>query len=307
MHDLIIVGGSAAGAAASVYAARALMNFKVVAMDLGGEVARSGEIGNYPGFNETNGIDLSQKFADQMKFNKVDIDEGVTVSSIAKDGKTFRITGKDYSENEKVYEARTVLLTTGVHPRHLKVPGEEELYQKGVSYCTTCDGPLFRNRVVTTIGGGNSALESILFMSNLAKKVYAININPDFKGEQLYIEKLKTLKNVEVIANAKTTRIVGEGKVTGVEYKDAASGETKTVETDGVFVHIGMLPNSSMVKDLGVSDELGFVEVDKLMQTKVPGLFAAGDVANIPYQQISIAVGQGVTAFLTAQNYLNQN
>lgn len=306
MFDLIIVGGSAAGTAAAVYASRAKMNFCVVAKELGGEVVTSGEIGNYPGFNETNGIELAQKFNDQMKFNEVPIEEGVTVSAIAKEGNTFRIFGKDFSEKEKTYEARAVILATGVHPRHLGLPGEEELYQKGLSYCTTCDGPLYRGRTTVTIGGGNSALESLLFLSGVAKKVYAININPAFKGEAVYIEKLKTLPNVEVMMSAETVRITGEGKVTGVEYKEKGNKETKTVEVDGVFVHIGVIPNSDTVKALGVLNTAGFVEVDTLMQTRVPGFFAAGDITAVPYQQIAIATGHGVTALLTAQNFLNK-
>lgn len=306
MYDLIIVGGSAAGTAAAVYAARGQMNFIVVAKDLGGEVATSGEVGNYPGFNETNGIELSQKFNDQMKFNKVPIDEGVTVSAITKEGNTFTILGKDFSGNEKTYETRAVILATGVHPRHLGIPGEEDLYQKGVSYCTTCDGPLYRGRTTVTIGGGNAALESILFLSGVAQKVYAININSEFKGEAVYIDTLKTLPNVEVIASAETLRITGKGKVNGVEYKEKGSGATKTVEADGVFVHIGVIPNSDFVRNLGVLTAAGFVEVDTLMQTKVPGFFAAGDVTSVPYQQIAIATGHGVTALLTAQNYLNK-
>lgn len=306
MHDLIIIGGSAAGTAAAVYAARAKMNFLVVAKDLGGEVVTSGEIGNYPGFNETNGFELSQKFNEQLKFNAVPVEVGVTVASVTKQGNVFRIVGKDFSGSEKTYESRAVIFATGVHPRHLGVPGEEELYQKGVSYCTTCDGPLYRGRTTVTIGGGNSALESLLFLSGVAKKVYAVNINPEFRGEKVYIEKVKTLPNVEVIPNAETLRIVGEGKVSGVEYKEKASGETKSIETDGVFVHVGVIPNSDAVRELGVLTAAGFVEVDELMQTKTPGFLAAGDITSVPYQQIAIAAGHGVTALLTAQNFLNK-
>ncbi|MBU0707621.1 FAD-dependent oxidoreductase [Patescibacteria group bacterium] len=302
MLDLIIIGGSATGTAAAVYASRAQINFKVIAKDLGGEVANSGEVGNYPGFNETNGIELSQKFNDQLKYNKVEPEVGVEVENITKEGGVFKVQAKE----GKSYEAKTIILATGVRPRHLKVPGEEELYQKGLSYCSTCDGPLFKNKIVTTIGGGNAALESILMMSGLAEKVYAINKNPEFQGEQVYIKKLETLDNVELIYNASTTKILGDQVVSGVEYKATSSGETKTIETNGVFVHVGIIPNTEMVKDLNVLDKGGFVEVNNLMETKLSGFFAAGDVVNLPYNQIAISTGQGVTAFLTVQSYLNK-
>ncbi|MDP3964660.1 MAG: FAD-dependent oxidoreductase [bacterium] len=304
MLDLIIVGGAAAGTGAAVYAARAKMNFKVIAHDLGGEVANSGEIGNYPGFNETNGIELSQKFNDQLKFNEIDVETGVMVEKIEKTGTHFIVRGK-HGTQDKSYEAKSVILATGVHPRHLGVSGEDNLYQKGVSYCSTCDGPLFRNKVVATIGGGNTALESILLLSNIAEKVYAINKNADFKGEAVYIEKVKQLKNVEIISEAQTTGFIGDQMLKEVEYKDK-DGAAKKIEVSGAFVHIGIIPNTGMVVDLGVLEPGGFVEANLLMETKVPGLFAAGDVVNIPYNQISIAVGQGVTALLTAQSYINK-
>ena len=306
MYDLLIIGGSAAGASAAIYAARAKLNFKVITKDLGGEVANSGEIGNYPGFNVTNGVELSEKFAEQMRFNQIDIETGVYIERIVRNGKTFVVTTKDDSEQSKTYEAKAIILATGARPRHLGVPGEQEYYQKGLSYCTTCDGPLYRQKIVTTIGGGNSALESILMMSNLASRVYSININPEFTGEKVYIEKVKNLPNVVLIPNAQTTTIVGNAAVSGVEYFEKASGDKKVIETQGVFIHIGIIPNSDMAKDLGVTNKFGFIEVDTHMQTAVPGFFAAGDVVNVPYQQIAIATGQGTTALLSAQAYLNK-
>ncbi len=305
MLDILIIGGSAAGTAAAVYAARAKMNFKLVAKELGGEVATSGEIGNYPGFNETTGIDLSQKFNDQLKFNNVDVENDVEIIKIKKQGDGFLVAGKDLNGQDKSFEAKSVIVATGVRPRHLNVPGEKELYQKGVSYCSTCDGPLFRNKTVATIGGGNSALESVLMLAGIAEKVYLINKNAELRGEQVYIDKVKQLKNVELISEANTTKIVGDPTVSGVDYQDPA-GETKNIKVNGVFIHIGVIPNSDMIKDLGVTDKVGFAEVNLLMETKVPGLFAAGDVTNLPYNQIVIAAGQGTTAFLTAQNYINK-
>lgn len=306
MYDLLILGGSAAGASAAIYAARAKMNFKVIAKDLGGEVANSGEIGNYPGFNVTNGVELSEKFAEQMRFNQVDLETGVHIERVAREGNTFIVTGRNDDGQPKKYEAKAVILATGARPRHLNVPGEQEYYQKGLSYCTTCDGPLFRQKAVATIGGGNAALESILMMSGLASRVYSININTEFSGEKVYIEKVKSLPNVSLIASAQTATILGGASVSGVEYFDKASGEKKVVEVQGVFIHIGILPNTDLVKELGVTDKLGFVEVNTRLQTVVPGLFAAGDVVNIPYQQIAIATGHGVAALLSAQSYLNK-
>lgn len=306
MLDLLIIGSAAGGSAAGIYAARAKMNFKVIAKDLGGEVANSGEVLNYPGFNQTTGVELAQKFSDQLKFNEVDVETGVWVEKISRSGRTFVIEAKDASGQPKKYEVKAVILTTGARPRHLNIPGEQEFYQKGLSYCTTCDGPLFRNKTVAAIGGGNSALESILLMSGLAKKVYSININSEFSGEKAYIEKVKQLPNVELIAKAETTAILGNQVVTRVEYLDKTTGEKKTIETQGVFIHIGIIPNTDMAKDLGVLNQAGFVEVNAFMETSVPGFFAAGDIVNIPYQQIAMATGQGVTAFLSAQAYLNK-
>lgn len=306
MYDLIIVGGSAAGSAAAVYAARAQMNVKVVALDLGGEVVTSGEIGNWPGDNEVSGTELSERFNKQLEFNGVEPDVGVEVQTITKENGVFKLEGVKFGSEPVSYEAKTVLLTTGVHPRHLGVPGEEGLAQKGLSYCTTCDGPLFKDKVVTVIGGGNSANESGIMMSGIAKKVFVLTTNDDMTGEQVLIDKLKSKDNVEIINNATTTEIVGDQKVASVKYTDK-DGNEQSVETDGVFVHIGLVPNSDMIKDLVQLEKGGYVGVDKFGATTVEGLYAAGDVVDLPYNQIVIAAGQGVTALLSIQSYLNSH
>jgi thioredoxin reductase len=306
MYDLIIIGGSAAGTSAAIYAARAKLNFKLLAMDLGGEVANSGGVDNYLGFNDTTGVRLSQKFNSQLEHNQVDFEVGYEAQKVTQIESGYKIIGLNANRQMVEYKSRTVIVATGVRPRHLNVPGEPELYQKGLSYCTTCDGPLFKNKVVITIGGGNSALESILMMKNLATKVISINKNPEFKGERVYIDKVTSADNVELIHNAVTTRILGDQRVTAIEYTDKDSGEPRQIETDAVFVHIGITPNTEMVKELGVLDSAGFVIANQLMATELPGLFAAGDVVNLPYNQIIIAAGQGATASLAVQTYLHR-
>jgi thioredoxin reductase len=159
---------------------------------------------------------------------------------------------------------------------------------------------------VTTIGGGNSALESILMMQKLATRVYSINKNPEFKGEQVYIDKVTAADNVELIHDATTMQITGDQRVTGVEYMDKITGQLQRVVTDAVFVHIGIKPNTEMVKDLDILDPAGFVIANQLMESRLPGLFAAGDIVNIPYNQIIIAAGQGAVASLAAQTYLHR-
>ncbi|TSC74635.1 MAG: hypothetical protein G01um101444_240 [Parcubacteria group bacterium Gr01-1014_44] len=305
VYDLIIIGGSAAATAAGIYAARRNLNFKIITKDFGGEVATSGEIGNWPGINQTDGITLSQQFKEHLKFYGVEPEEGVMVEKITKqlDG-LFFISAKR-EEDVCDYSAKAVIITTGVHPKELNIPGEKEFRNKGVSYCTVCDGPLFVGKVTTVVGGGNSALEAGLMLADISTKVYVINKNPQFKGEQILIDKLIEKKNVEIIYSAKTTQIFGEQFVSGLKYADS-TGQEKELKTDGIFVHIGMVPNSALVPEGTEKNNFGEIVVNKNGETNIPGLYAAGDVTDVPHKQIVIAAGQGTIALLSAVNYLNR-
>lgn len=319
IYDLIIIGGSAAATAAGIYAARRNLNFKIISKDFGGEVATSGEIGNWPGINKTDGITLAQQFKDHLHFYKVEPEEGVEVEKITKqDDGLFCISTKSDGvgmASQKLvdfqgstpkcdYLAKTVVVTTGVHPRELNIPGEKEFRNKGISYCTVCDGPIFSGQDTATIGGGNSALESALMLADISPKVSVINKNPAFKGEQVLIDNLQAKPNVEIIYNANTVKFVGENFLTGLKYKDS-TGE-HDLKIKGAFVHIGMVPNSQLVPDGTAKNPFGEIIVNKNSETNIPGLFAAGDVTDVPFKQIVIAAGQGTIALLSAVNYLNR-
>ncbi len=303
VYDLLIIGGSAGGASAAVYAARRGLNFAVIAKDFGGEVALSGDVDNWLGIQHTTGIELAQQFTEHMKSYKPILIEGVLVSTIEKrDDGVFAVTADD----GVVHEARAVILATGVHSRELGVPGEKEYRLKGVSYCTVCDGPVFSGRETVTIGGGNSALESALMMADIATHVTVLNKNSAFKGESVLVEKLKQKKNVDIIYNAMTTGITGDGAfANGVTYQDA-TGVEHTISMSGAFVHIGQIPNASMVPASCEKDAAGYVKINLDCATSVPGLFAAGDVTNHAHKQIIIAAGMGATAALSAVQYLNR-
>ena len=305
MLDLIIIGASAAGISASIYAARRRLNFKVVSKDFGGEVATSGEIENWPGIIHTNGIDLADQFRKHAEANNVVIEEGKIVEKVKKEGNIFTISGKDSDGAVFEEKAKLVLIATGVHPKELNVPGEKEFKNKGVSYCSVCDGPLFAEKIVAVVGGGNSSLESAIMLSEIASKVYLINKNPKFKGEQVLIDKVSKIAKVEIIYEAKTSKILGGEFVNGIEYSNK-SGETVKLAVDGVFVHIGRISNSGFIEGVELN-EAGEIKVNTLGETNIPGLYAAGDVTNVPYKQIIVAAGQGVTALLSAVDYLNKN
>lgn len=311
--DLVIIGAAAAGPAAAIYAARRHLNFVVVSTDIGGEVALSGEVGNWPGIIQTTGIELSQAFAAHMKHYEVPIDEGYKVTKIEQDGNTHVVHAKNFGGEEKTYRAKAVIIATGIHPRELGVTGEAELKGRGVTYCTVCDGPLFKDKTTATIGAGNAAVESALMMGEISKKHYIVTKYPDTpetkggfpKAEDILVKKMKEMKNVEIIHNANTTEILGDGKVAGFKYTDTESGEEKELAVDGVMVHIGVIPNSKFV-DCVEKDAGGQIKVDALTRTSCAGLFAAGDVTDNPYNQIAIAAGQGVTAALSAIEYINK-
>lgn len=311
MLDLVIIGGAAVGCSAAVYAARRKLDFRVITDNIGGEVALSGETNNWPGIISIQGVDLAENFAKHAKSYGVNIEEGWRVTNIAPT-KNYHIVKAEKSDGEKLeLETKTVIIGTGIHPRRLGVPGEDRLDRKGLTSCTVCDGPLYKKKITATIGAGNSAIESALMMSGIAEKVYLLTKYPNTpdtqggfpKGDLILVEKVKQLANVEIIYEAKTTEILGESKVEGVKYVDAAGAEQR-IAVHGVMVHVGTIPNSQFAGELK-KNAAGEIIVDQLCHTSVPGIFAAGDVTNIPHKQIAIATGTGVIAALEAIGYVN--
>jgi thioredoxin-disulfide reductase len=299
LYDSIVIGASAAGMSAGIYLKRQKLNFLILTKDIGGEMALSGIIENYPGFPLTNGVELTQKFKEHLE--KYEIEPVMEeVIKIEKEN-FFKVV-----TNKNEYFSKTIIIATGSNPKKLNVPGEKEFYHKGVSYCSVCDMPLFPKKIVAIIGGGNSALESGILASKICQKAYIINKNPKFKGDKILFEEVSKKENVEIIYNALTQEIYGEEFVKGIKYLDQNTGEIKDLKVDGVFIHIGLKPNTDFVPDeWQIKNEYGEIIVNELCQTKIPGLFAAGDVTNIPHKQIGIAVGQGIISALEVVRYLN--
>ncbi len=308
--DLVIIGAAAAGCSAAVYAARRNLNFVIVSKDIGGEVALSGVVENWIGIESITGYELAQNFHNHVKSYGVQTDEGWGVESIVKneDDKLIKLACKNIIGEERVYTTKTVIISSGIHPRELGVTGESGLKGMGVTYCTVCDGPLFRNKITATIGAGNSALESALMLSELVEKAYVLtkypksNQNGFPKGEDILVKKLEQKDNVEILYEANITEVLGDKMVSGLKYTQ--DGQEKELETNGIMVHIGMVPNSSFV-DCAEKNKAGEIMVNQRCETNCEGVFAAGDVTDVPYKQISIAAGQGTTAALSAIDYLN--
>jgi NADH-dependent peroxiredoxin subunit F len=312
MYDLVIIGAAAAGSSAAIYAARRNLNLIVIAKDTGGEVALSGEVENFAGIESITGYELAKKFNDHVNAYNVPIEEGFEVTEIKQEKNYHIVVAKDLAGTEKQYETKAVLIASGIHPRKLRISGEEELKSRGVTYCTVCDGPLFKDKITATIGAGNAAIESALMMGSIAKKVYLItkygpdDINGGFpKAENILVDKVRALENVEIIHHANTTAILGDGSVSGLTYTNTQTNEETTLETQGIMVHIGMIPNSQFIA-CTEKTKTGEIIVDNTCHSSCTGIFAAGDVTNIPYKQISIAVGHGATAALAAIDYLNR-
>lgn len=302
-YDVVIIGGSAAGVSAAVYAKRRNLNFALVSQDIGGEVALSGEIENYVGFPHTDGLELTDKFKEQLKYNDITYTEA-SVEKIEKSDTLFSLKAKQ-GENPLSFRAKAVIIATGGHPRTLNVPGEKEFKSKGVTYCTTCDGPLFGGKVTATIGGGNSGLESVLMMEQIASHAYLLQHADRLKGDDVLMKKVASSPKITVLLNAETKEITGDTFAKQLKYIDKATSEEKMLDVQGIFIHIGMIPNAQFI-DFVDKDPAGHIKVDTKCVTNVPGIFAAGDVTDVAYKQISIAVGQGTIAALAAVEYLNK-
>lgn len=313
MYDLVIIGASAAALPAAVYAARRHLNFVVISKDIGGEMALSGEVNNWPGIESIPGMTLAKQFAEHAKSYGTQIEEGVEVTAIKSEKNYHFVIAKDRNGQEKTYQTKTILVTSGIHPRKMDVKGEVEFKGRGVTYCTVCDGPLFKGKTTATIGAGNAALESAIMMSKIAKKVYIITRYPDTKealggfpkGEAILVKKMKETTNIEVIYNADTKEIIGKDFVEGIIYEDKTTKEMKQIKVDGIMAHIGTTPNSDFINCVNKNKQKE-IEINLHCETSCPGIFAAGDVTNIPFKQIIIAAGQGVTAVMSAINYINR-
>jgi len=298
MYDLIIIGAGPAGITAAVYAARKKMSTLVLTLDIGGQAAWSGDIENYTGYQFITGPELAAKFEEHMKKYEVEVHEGEEVIGIGKKENTVLITTR-----KKTYEAKCAIIASGKRSRQLGVPGEKEFKNRGLTYCATCDGPLFAGKDVAVIGGGNSALDATLQLINIAKHVHVINITDKLTGDPVMQEKVNDSDKVSVHNNAKVISVLGDKVVNAITIEQGKG--QKSIAVQGVFAEIGLIPNSEFAKTIE-KNELGEIKVDIYNRTNIPGIFAAGDVTFVPEKQIIIAAGEGSKALLGAFRYLSK-
>ena len=301
LYDLIIIGGGPAGITAGIYATRQKLNTLLITKSFGGQIARKAVgIENYPGFEEVSGLDLIGKFEKQLRKHKIDIERD-GVRKVKKDGKKFLI----QTTSKNTFEGKTVIIASGADPRPLEIPGEKKFIGRGVSYCTTCDGPLFANKTVVVVGGGNSAFEAAVFLTNWVKKIYILEHALKVRADEESQEKARKTGKIEVITSTTLKKVQGKNFVDSVLYENNKTKKITSLKVDGIFVEIGSQPATSFVKGLVDFNEKDEIVIDlKTMQTKTPGLFAAGDVSSVFFKQIVIAAGEGAKAALAVSNYL---
>ena len=300
MYDIIIIGSGPAGLSAAIYAQRACLDTIVIEKNgiSGGQVLNTWEVDNYPGFPGVTGFELSRQFREHA--NKLGArvvqDEVVQVEL---SGNVKKVVCE-----EETYEARCVILASGAHHRTLEVPGEEELRGAGVSYCATCDGAFFRGRTVAVVGGGDAALEDAIFLARMCEKVYIVHRRDKLRGAKRLQERLQALENVEFVWNSEPAAMEGNGQVEALRLRQTKTGEEKRLDVDGVFIAVGIAPESELYAGQLELDEQGYIRADESGQTSVPGVFAAGDVRTKALRQILTAASDGANCVASAERYL---
>ena len=300
-YDLIIIGGGPAGLSAGIYALRASMRTVLIEKaSAGGQMTQSDEIENYPGFRSINGYDLSEKFLDHAKsYNLEVLSREVTTLEPGLDWHTVELDG-----NERL-KSHTVILASGGQPRKLNIPGEDELYGKGVSYCAVCDGFFFRNKTVVVVGGGDTAAEEALYLSKITAKVYMVHRRDALRASKILQERLNADRKIEILWNSEVTAIKShEDQLSAVVLVDTQTGKTRELATDGVFIFIGFDPNNQLVPAGTRVDVDGYVCTDEKCETNLPGVFAVGDLRQKYARQIVLSAADGCTAALAAAYFV---
>ncbi|PKN01454.1 MAG: thioredoxin-disulfide reductase [Elusimicrobia bacterium HGW-Elusimicrobia-1] len=298
LYDLAILGAGPAGMTAAVYASRKMLDAVLITKDIGGQPLLTAKIENYMGYQYISGKSLIEKFDEQVRKFPIAVVENDGAASIKKEPDGFSVA----TESGKNFRARSLVITSGKRSRELGVPGERKLVGKGVAYCSTCDAPLFGGKDVVVVGGGNSALTAVNDLLKVARKIYLVNNLPELTGDPVLRGKVETPK-VEKIMPASISEIVGENTVEAVSVR-TSDGNLRRIEAQGIFIEIGLEPNSAFADGLPELNSSGEIKVDCRSRTSVEGIFAAGDVTDVPEKQIIVAAGEGAKAALGAYRYL---
>ncbi|MDD2353849.1 MAG: FAD-dependent oxidoreductase [Patescibacteria group bacterium] len=303
MYDLIIIGSGPAGMTAGMYAVRREMKTLIIGKELGGQLVWASEIENYPGFESIKSFELISRIKNQAQKIGVEFKDA-EVKKIERDlnDGSFRV----FTTRDE-YRAKTIIVTMGLAPRRLAVPGEVELSGRGVSYCANCDGPFYRDRKVAIIGGGNSALDAAEYMSKVASEVYLVHRSESFRAFDILVSEVMKKKNINIYTNTEVRHIVGEDKVEKIIIFDKSENKEREIAVDGVFIEIGRIASTDLLADFVERDEKAQIIAKANMETKTPGIFAAGDVVSCEFKQITIAMGQATIAALSAYQYIQMN
>jgi len=300
IYDILILGGGPAAMSAAIYAARKMLNIAIITVDFGGQVKETTEVENYLGFQSINAGELVSRFDEHVKSFHLPISIGIAVKEVNKKDTVFRVLMEDGIS----FSGKSVIYATGERHRRLAILGEKEFTGNGVSYCAICDAPLYKDKKVVVVGGGNSAFTTVLDLLRGNAEVILVNVVRGWQADAIIQQRVRSYGKVEFLDLHEVIRIEGKETVEAAVLKNRATGEEKRVLVDGIFVEIGLLPNSDPVKNLVNLNERGEVIVDCICRTSVPGFFAAGDVTTIPHKQIIISAGEGAKAALSAYDYL---
>lgn len=300
--DLIIIGSGPAGLAAAIYAGRANLSTLVLENQyIGGQVKTSYMIENYPGFGAISGEELAKKFEEHATEVGVEIEEFDLINSVSIDETEKIVETDDY-----IYKPKAIIIATGASPKKLPIKNEEKFAGKGVHYCAVCDGAMYKDTVVAVVGGGNSALEEALFLSNIAKKVYIIRRKDYFTGEKTSLEKVENNPKIEILYNSDLVDVDGDNLVNKAIIKNTKTSEIREIELEAVFGYIGTEPKIELVQNKVETDDYGYIKVNKDMKTNIDGVYAIGDVTEKKYRQITTAVSDGTIAALEVSKYIEE-